>query len=170
MFSSLLQVSPTHISFFSSVGHSLMSADIDERAIGDRSSASRAKELVLLLAHKKADAILARIKSSNADTFASMQNRFLVTADQVIVCNGQVLEKPVDANEARCFLQQYCRHPCNTVGSIVVTDIKNGNRHEVCKSTHKSSRLMVEIFFCICRVRICQQFASKIFRTLLLKS
>jgi len=92
--------------------------DIDERAIGDRSNASKAQDLVLLLANLKADAILA--SPSFPPTY---RGRVLLTADQVVVCNDAILEKPNDETEARHFLAMYSAgHAFSTVGSIVLTD------------------------------------------------
>ncbi len=67
-----------------------MQADIDEQALGDRSSCP--ESLVLLLAQAKADALKARIPESSG---------VLITCDQVVVCNGRILEKPADPDEVR---------------------------------------------------------------------
>jgi septum formation protein len=56
----------------------VIKADIDESVIGDRSSASKAAELVLLLANAKADAILRKLPDS-------LKGEILLTADQVSV-------------------------------------------------------------------------------------
>lgn len=95
-------------------------ADIDERAIGDRSSGEGARELVLLLGNAKADAII----RANPQ----LEEGVLLTADQVVVCKNQVLEKPLTEAEAREYMGWYGDHPCSTVGSIVLTDLKSGKR------------------------------------------
>ena len=100
---------------------SVIKADIDERAIGNRSDASKAADLVLLLANAKADAILSRISES-------FRSEVLLTADQVVVHDNRILEKPVDREEARSFIEGYSRKPCSTVGSIVLTEISSGKR------------------------------------------
>jgi predicted house-cleaning NTP pyrophosphatase (Maf/HAM1 superfamily) len=64
------------------------SADIDEQALGDRSADPNA--LVLLLARAKADAIREKL---------DRQSGLLVTCDQVVTCNGSILEKPQNASE-----------------------------------------------------------------------
>ena len=100
---------------------SILKADIDERSLGNREDASRASELVLLLANAKADAILPNIPEA-------YKTEILLTADQVVVHNNRILEKPKDRIEAQHFIDGYGRLPCSTVGSIVLTDIQSGKR------------------------------------------
>jgi len=99
----------------------VIKADIDERALGDRKDASRAQELVLLLAHAKADAVLPKVPPEH-------RTEILLTADQVVVHEQRILEKPRDRLEAQQFIEGYGRSPCSTVGSIVLTDIATGRR------------------------------------------
>ena len=101
---------------------SVRTADIDERSLGDRRSA---RQLVVLLANKKADAIMASLTAEE-----KAQDAFLLTADQVVTWEGHVREKPLDEKEARAFLRGYARSPCSTVGSIVLTDVRTGRRVE----------------------------------------
>ena len=109
--------------------YTIFKADLDERAIGDRSCGSyeKASELVLLLGNMKADAILQKLPSSLIET-----NPILITGDQVVTYNGNILEKPNDVIEARTFIENYgtSNNPCSTVGSIVVTDVKTGIKRE----------------------------------------
>ena len=72
----------------------IVKADIDERALGDRSSSAGARDLVLLLAKKKAQAILAKL---TAEQKAS--SKILLTADQVVTHKGKILEKPTNKDE-----------------------------------------------------------------------
>jgi predicted house-cleaning NTP pyrophosphatase (Maf/HAM1 superfamily) len=65
-----------------------MQADIDEQALGDRSSCP--ESLVTLLAQSKADALKTRLLGSSG---------ILITCDQVVVCNGRILEKPEGPEE-----------------------------------------------------------------------
>lgn len=65
-----------------------MPADIDEQALGDRSSCP--ESLVTILAQAKADALTARLPGASG---------VLITCDQVVVCNGRILEKPADCDE-----------------------------------------------------------------------
>ena len=95
----------------------VVKADIDERAVGDRSTSAGAEELVLLLANLKADAIIERLT-------ADQEGMLLLTADQVVTHEGKILEKPVNEKEAREFIAGYGRSPCSTVGSCVLTDTK----------------------------------------------
>ena len=88
--------------------------------IGDRKDASKVSELVLLLAKAKAEAII-----KNEKIPKNMYNEILLTADQVVVYNNNILEKPVDKDEARKFINGYGLLPCSTVGSIVLTDLNS---------------------------------------------
>lgn len=94
----------------------VMSSDIDEKAI----RYDDPQKLVLALAHAKADALLSRIH----------EPALLITSDQVVVCNGEIIEKPESAEEERRFLHLYAEHPSQTITSIVVTNTATGMRKE----------------------------------------
>ena len=76
--------------------------------------------LTLALANAKADALLLKIKES----------AILITADQVVVCNGKILEKPLKAKEAEEFLKMYAKYPAETVTSVVVVNTATDKRAE----------------------------------------
>lgn len=86
----------------------VVTADIDEKA----NRSKNPNDLVLTLAHAKAKAILPKIKESS----------ILITADQVVVCNGVIFEKPKDEEEARKFIHAYRKYPMETISSVVVTN------------------------------------------------
>jgi len=90
----------------------VLTADIDERAIRHTDP----KGLVMRLARAKAAAILPQIT----------EPALLVTADQVAVCNGMILEKPRDEAEARKFINHYRDYPLDTVNSMLVTNTTTG--------------------------------------------
>jgi len=97
---------------------------IDEKAI--RSDDPR--ELVVALGKAKAAALL------EGEHAADFRNRrvLLLTADQVVVCGDQILEKPENEEEARRFIAGYSTTPPRTVGSCVVTDpLTGGQWHSV---------------------------------------
>lgn len=96
------------------VAFEVMSADIDEKAI--RTDDHRA--LPLLIAHAKADALLERIEGPAT----------LITADQVVICDGELREKPESDAEAANFLFSYAKHPAETVSAVVVCDVGSGRR------------------------------------------
>jgi septum formation protein len=100
-------------------------ADINEKEIGDRNipGFENAKDLVMKLGISKADAILNKYCND-----MEIQNHILITCDQVVLCNNKILEKPIDIKEARSFIEQYRHNYCQTVGSIVVTDITSRKR------------------------------------------
>jgi predicted house-cleaning NTP pyrophosphatase (Maf/HAM1 superfamily) len=56
----------------------------------------------------------------------SDDDAILITSDQVIVWNGQIREKPRDANECREFLRSYQHSPAEAVDAVVVTILKTG--------------------------------------------
>ncbi|GJQ14623.1 hypothetical protein GpartN1_g6414.t1 [Galdieria partita] len=94
-------------------------ADIDEKSI----RAETAEELVQKLALAKSEAILAR-----RTRFEDQKPTLLVTADQVVVHEGRILEKPKDAKEAHEFISGYSCSPAVTVGAIVVTNCQSHRR------------------------------------------
>jgi septum formation protein len=93
-----------------------IAAGIDEKAI----RYDDPEKLVLALAHAKADAILKQ----------PLEPALLITTDQVVVCDGQIREKPVDETEARSFLTSYAQKPAEVVNGLVVTNVATGKRVE----------------------------------------
>jgi hypothetical protein len=57
-----------------------------------------------------------------------MMDQILLTADQVVVYDNKILEKPQNLEEARVFMEGYGLRPCSTVGSIVLTDLTSKKR------------------------------------------
>lgn len=90
----------------------VMTADIDEKTIRD----TEPMRLVEKLARAKAQAILPHIQNPS----------LLITADQVVACNGRILEKPRDAEEARAFLRLYPTHAPLIVNGLCVTNTQTG--------------------------------------------
>lgn len=78
---------------------------------------------MLLLGEAKADNILALLTNEQRT-----RCQVLITCDQVVTHKGKILEKPVDAAEARAFIRSYGEAPCATVGSVVLTNILTGKR------------------------------------------
>ncbi len=86
----------------------ILSSDVDEKAI----RFDDPQNLVLVLAKTKAEALLKRIK----------EPAILITADQVVTCDGEIREKPESEQQAREFLDSYGRFPASTVSAVVVTN------------------------------------------------
>ncbi|KAK9823513.1 hypothetical protein WJX72_003339 [[Myrmecia] bisecta] len=105
--------------------YEVATADIDEQAIGCRQGDW--EELVLLLAKAKASAIIAKLTAAAG---CQPPQGFLITCDQVVVCNKTVLEKPTSAEQARAFIRGYSTAPASTVGSVVVTNLSTGQQCE----------------------------------------
>ncbi len=93
-----------------------MIADIDEKSIRTNDF----KKLPLLLAHAKADALLPKI------TVPSI----LITTDIIVVCNGELREKPDSVEQAYRFLKSYSLYPAETYDAVVVTNTKTQKRTE----------------------------------------
>jgi len=70
----------------------------------------------MTLAKAKAEALRPKIK----------EPALLITADQVVLWNGEILEKPESKNQARRFLQGYAQHPAQPINAVVVTNTKTG--------------------------------------------
>eukprot|EP01035_Chromulina_nebulosa_P019659 gene19659-25574_t len=94
-------------------------ADIDEKAIGNRTDSFNVDKLVIEIATAKADNILNTINYSDG---------ILLTADQVVLFNMKILEKPESLEQAREYINSYGNSFCQTVGSIVLTDINTKKR------------------------------------------
>lgn len=91
-----------------------MSPDVDESSI----CMEDPNELTIAIAHLKADALLDKINESV----------LLVTADQVVVRNGNILEKPKSEDEARMFIREASGSFQDAVNGVVVTNTKTGKR------------------------------------------
>lgn len=109
----------------------------DEKAIGDRSSAARARDLVVLIGNAKADDVLEQVamkRKSNPDSSDTssmgLSYGIILTGDQVVCWSDEIMEKPVDAEEAKRFIQRFHLHPVRTVGSIVLTNCISNKRVE----------------------------------------
>ena len=106
------------------VSHEIVTADIDEKAI----RRDDPEALVLALADAKADAIIARIRADPSTIRSPVDDTLLITADQVVVYEGVIREKPESDAEARAFIAGYGVAPAVTVGAIAVTDLRTGRR------------------------------------------
>ena len=102
----------------------VLSADIDESAIGDRSSASVANDLVLSLAIAKGDHIMKKMP-------LELPSHLLLTADSVVTHKGQVFEKPRTESEVIANYTSFGTAPCSVVSAVVVTNVKTGARVQV---------------------------------------
>lgn len=123
---------------------------INERDIGDRGGGADPRELVLTLAHAKLDHLINEISqgkcmdelppSSSSSSISSDDNNHkagrvvlegwvLLTADQVVTHNGQILEKPDTIEEAREFISRFADgSPVSTHGACVLAHYPSGHR------------------------------------------
>jgi septum formation protein len=94
-----------------------MSPNIDEKAI----RCEDPMMLPQLIAHAKAEAILDRLRQEGVT-----EEKIVLTADQIVLFEGQVREKPTSAEEARFFLSSYSNKSVSTVSAVVVTHYPSG--------------------------------------------
>ena len=92
----------------------IIKPNIDEKAIRRSDPADQA----LAIAQAKADTIIASVKKS----------ALVITADQVVTCSKQILEKPASLEQAKAFLLGYAKSPAQTVSALVVTNSQTGQR------------------------------------------
>jgi septum formation protein len=95
----------------------VMPANIDEKAI----RLSNPKELTLALAKAKAEAIKSKVS----------EPAILITSDQVVVCDCEILEKPETEEQAKRFLRGYNHSPAEVVTAVVVTNLATGKTAEI---------------------------------------
>ena len=100
---------------------------IDERNLGDRSR-DAPSDLVVTLAKAKMEHLVREIQAGNCkEELPHDGNEWIVlTGDQVVTCNGKILEKPDTIEEAREFVASYRAHAPSTVGSCVLTHLPTG--------------------------------------------
>lgn len=96
--------------------------DIDEKAIRHPD----VETLVLTLGRAKAAALLEGERGERL----RREGAWILTGDQVVICAGEVLEKPEDEAEARRFIGAYATNSPSTVGSAVLTDASSGQQWE----------------------------------------
>jgi septum formation protein len=83
----------------------VMEPNIDERRLRDACP----QALTMKLTQAKLAAIIPRVTGLAV----------VVTSDQVIVWNGSIREKPLDAREAREFLRGYRKYPAKCVTAVL---------------------------------------------------
>eukprot|EP00897_Mesotaenium_endlicherianum_P008355 jgi/Mesen1/7548/ME000392S06806 len=112
--------------------YEVMKAGIDESAI----RREKPEDLVLALSHAKAQAIEAKLAAAGT-TYSATASRhtLLITADQVVVHEGVIREKPLSEQEARLFISGYGRAPASTVGAVLVTNLNTGFKTGAVDST-----------------------------------
>ena len=106
---------------------------IDEKGLGDRGRDVPA-DLVLTLGKAKMRHLVDEIKAGRCQneieeafgTDESGMHMIVLTGDQVVTCDGEILEKPESIEEARSFVSRYGRTPPSTVGSCVLTHLPSG--------------------------------------------
>ncbi len=98
-----------------------ISADIDEKAHGDRTM-YHPFDLVSAVAMAKTDAILPLLTKDDES------NCVLLTADSVVVHENKVLEKPLNSAEATKFMKGYSNSQCSVYTGIILTNTETFHR------------------------------------------
>ena len=104
---------------------------IDEKGLGDRTR-DKPADLVLTLARAKMEHLVNQIKAGSCQAELKEQNlessssMIVLTGDQVVTCDGEILEKPESIQEARSFVSRYGKTPPSTVGSCILTHLPSG--------------------------------------------
>jgi septum formation protein len=101
---------------------------IDEKGLGDREN-DKPDNLVLTLAKAKMAFLVQEIMAGNCKADLPDPDRqewVVLTGDQVVTCNGIILEKPESIDEAKAFVRQYGKSPPSTVGSCVLMHLPSG--------------------------------------------
>ncbi|GKY93199.1 hypothetical protein MPSEU_000287700 [Mayamaea pseudoterrestris] len=102
------------------VNYHILVRPIDERSLGNRDT-DKPSDLVLHLAHAKMNHLASEIQAGRCDNDLPKQNEYIIlTGDQVVTCNGKILEKPESVDEAKAMVAMYSKHPPSTVGSVVL--------------------------------------------------
>jgi septum formation protein len=110
------------------IGFQIVKRPINEKEIGDRFQDSPS-DLVLNLARAKMDHLVNEIQAGNCQDELHdlhMDEYIVLTADQVVTCNGRILEKPESVEQAKQFVALYPNHPPSTVGSCVLRHLPSG--------------------------------------------
>ncbi|KAF2302292.1 hypothetical protein GH714_034003 [Hevea brasiliensis] len=103
---------------------SIMTADIDEKCIRKE----KPEELVMALAHAKADAIVTRLQTMG-QLEENAHATLLITADTVVLYKGMIREKPTTKEEARNFIKGWVFWwSCSCCGIVLVTNLTTGTR------------------------------------------
>lgn len=101
---------------------------IDEQTLGDRTQ-DLPQDLVLTLAKAKATHLInelqaGRCKEDLPNVISKDRTNWIVlTGDQVVTHQGDILEKPNTIQQAKEFLSRYALAPPSTVGSCVLTHV-----------------------------------------------
>eukprot|EP00249_Psilotum_nudum_P015447 c25333_g1_i3 orf=182-760(+) len=105
--------------------YTIITADIDEKAI----RRDKPEDLVMALAEAKAEAILSKLATLDViNCKTDSEPTLLITADQVVVHEGLVREKPCCEEEARHFIKGYSMAAASTVGSVLVINLTTGKK------------------------------------------
>lgn len=73
-------------------------------------------ELPLLIAKAKASALVERLQREHC-----VEEKVILTADQIVLFEGQIREKPESVEQAKLYLRSYSGRSVSTVSAVVVT-------------------------------------------------
>jgi septum formation protein len=108
------------------IDYHILVRSIDEKKVGYRDT-DTPEDLVQAVAKEKMNHLVKEIMTGNCCQELPQRDKngewIVLTADQVVTCQGRILEKPNDIKQAKEFVAQYGRYPCSTVGCVVITHL-----------------------------------------------
>lgn len=87
--------------------------EIDEKKIRDKDPSI----LCQMIARAKAQAVAKKMRQDN-------MKGFLITFDQVVVCDGEIREKPTSFDETCRYIRSYNAHPAETYSAVAAMNTK----------------------------------------------
>lgn len=108
------------------VDYHVLVRPINEKEVGYRETDSP-ESLVQAVAQAKMNHLMTEMTSGNCENDLPPRTDdganaewVIMTADQVVTCQGRILEKPDSIAQAKEFVTQYGKHACSTVGCVVL--------------------------------------------------
>lgn len=110
----LASASPRRVELLSSAGieFQVMPGDVDESLLPGENP----EQHVLRLAQSKAEAVARK-----------GHGRYFIGADTIVVCDGEIMGKPVDSADAERMLKKLSGVPHEVITGFAVVDLQTGN-------------------------------------------
>ena len=87
------------------------------------------EEYVLLTAQGKSDSVVEQVESKRAAPHLELQPTIILASDTVVVCNGQIFEKPDNPEQQFENLKYFRTHrDVNVKTAVIVTKIEGANK------------------------------------------
>ncbi|MBP6912911.1 MAG: Maf family protein [Candidatus Pacebacteria bacterium] len=93
------------------INFDIIEPNIDEKKVRTLHN----EDTPIVLSYAKSQAVIKKIT----------EPAIIITCDQVIVCNGEILEKPEHIDEIRRWYTMYAQHPVHYINGITVYNTEN---------------------------------------------